>query len=104
MSYSLWKMKKTFPTCLIDLGKSQMVLLLLEKTISSSDKVKKILHSLPKEWDAKVTAITESKDLNTMEFSALIGSLINYEIVLKSRSSKAKSKEKNLAFKAKEVK
>ena len=45
----------------------------------------------------------ESKDLNKMEFSALIISQINYEIVLKSRSSKAKPKEKNLAFKAKEI-
>ena len=38
-----------------------------------------------------------------MEFSALMGSLINYEIVLKNRRSKAKPKEKNLAFKAKEA-
>ena len=75
----------------------------LGKPIPSSDKVKKILRSLPKEWDAQVTAIMESKDLNKMEFSALIGSLINYEIVLKNRSSKAKPKEKNLAFKAREI-
>lgn len=75
----------------------------LGRSISSSDKVKKILRSLPREWDATVTAIMESKDLNTLEFSALIGSLINYEIVLKTRSSKAKPKEKNLAFKAKEI-
>ena len=73
------------------------------KPISRSDKVEKILQSLPKEWDARVTTIIESKDLNKMEFSALIGSLINYEIFLKNRSSKAKPKQKNLAFKAKEV-
>ena len=73
------------------------------KPIPSSDKVKKILRSLPKEWDAQVTAIMESKDLNKIEFSALISSLIKYEIVLKSRNSKVKPKEKNLAFKAKEV-
>ena len=73
------------------------------KPISSSDKVKKILRSLPKEWEATVTDIIELKDLNKMEFSALIGSFINYEIVLKNRSSKAKPKEKNLDFKAKEA-
>ena len=50
-----------------------------------------------------VIAIMELKDLNKMEFSASIGSLINYEFVLKNRSSKAKPKEKNLAFKAKEA-
>ena len=64
------------------------------KPIPSSDKEKQILRSLPKEWDAQVTAIMESKDLNKMEFSALIGSLLNYEIVLKTISSKAKPKEK----------
>ena len=45
----------------------------------------------------------ESNDLNTLDFNALVGSLINYEIVLKNRSSKAKPKENNLDFKAKEV-
>ncbi|KAL6499818.1 hypothetical protein OROGR_027728 [Orobanche gracilis] len=64
------------------------------KPISSSDKAKKILRSLPRDWDATVTAIMESKDLNTMEFSALIGSLINYEIVIKSRNTKPKPKER----------
>ena len=60
------------------------------RPISSSDRVKKILRSLPQEWDAMVTAIMESKDLNSLEFSALVGSLINYEIVLKSRDGRPK--------------
>ena len=71
------------------------------KPILESDRVKKILRSLPKEWDATVTAIMESKDLNRLEFSALVGSLLNYEIVLKSRNLKNKPKEKaqGIAFK-----
>ena len=46
---------------------------------------KKIIRSLPKEWDSQVTAIMETKDLNTLDYNALIGSLINYEIILRSR-------------------
>ena len=37
-----------------------------------------------------MTAITESKDLNSLEFSALVGSLINYEIKLQTRDGRAK--------------
>ncbi|KAL6499603.1 hypothetical protein OROGR_027513 [Orobanche gracilis] len=71
------------------------------KPLSSSEKVKKILRSLPSKWDGTVTAIMESKDLNTLDFSALVGSLINHEIVLKSRNGKPKPKEKTIALKAK---
>ena len=48
----------------------------------------------PRERNATITAIMELKDLNKMEFSALVGSLINYEIVLRSKRAKSKSKEK----------
>ena len=72
----------------------------LGKATSDSEQVKKILRSLPREWDSQVTAIMESKDLNTLGFNALVGSLINYEIILKSRGGRPKPKEKNLAMKA----
>ncbi|KAL6501171.1 hypothetical protein OROHE_025034 [Orobanche hederae] len=42
----------------------------------------------------------ESKYLNTLDFSALVGSLINYEIVLKSRNAKPKPKERTIALEA----
>ncbi|KAL6521579.1 hypothetical protein OROGR_018148 [Orobanche gracilis] len=71
------------------------------KSLSSSEKIKKILRSLPREWDGTVTASMESKDLNTLDFSALVGSLINYEIVLKSRNTKPDPKERTIALKAK---
>ena len=68
------------------------------RPISSSDKVKKILRSLPQEWDAMVTAIMESKDLNSLEFSALVGSLINYEIVLRARRGRPKHEKPLKAY------
>ena len=51
----------------------------LRKTFSNSEKFKKIIRSLPKEWRLKRTAIEEAKDLNILPIDDLIGSLISYE-------------------------
>ncbi|KAH9704286.1 hypothetical protein KPL70_011393 [Citrus sinensis] len=51
----------------------------LGKTFSNSEKVKKIIRSLPKEWRQKRTAIEEAKNLNILPIDNLIGSLISYE-------------------------
>ena len=51
----------------------------LGKTFSNSEKVKKIIRSLPKEWRPKRTAIEKAKNLNTLSIVDLIGSLISYE-------------------------
>ncbi|KAJ8748450.1 hypothetical protein K2173_003345 [Erythroxylum novogranatense] len=71
----------------------------LGKHMTDSEKVKKILRSLPKEWDSQVIPIMKSKDLNHLEFNALVRSLINYEIILKSRGGRGKS-QKSIALKA----
>lgn len=65
----------------------------LGKRMSDSEKVKNILGILPREWDSQVTSIMESKDLNTLEFNASAGSLINYDIILKTKGGKAKPRE-----------
>ena len=51
----------------------------LGKTFSNSEKVKKIIRSLPKKLRPKITVIEEAKDLNTLPLDDLIGSLISYE-------------------------
>ena len=51
----------------------------IEKTFSNSEKVKKIIRSLPKEWRPKRTVIEEAKGLNILPSNDLIGSLISYE-------------------------
>ncbi|KAM1814243.1 hypothetical protein ACFX11_027929 [Malus domestica] len=56
--------------------------------------IKKILRSLPSRFHAKMTAIEESKDLNTYKLEQLIGSLQTYE----SDFTEVK-KGKNVAFK-----
>ena len=54
-----------------------------EKT-KDSKVVRKILQSLPESFQAKVTAIEESKDLDEIKIQELIGSLQTYELGLPS--------------------
>ncbi|KAH9649036.1 hypothetical protein KPL70_025829 [Citrus sinensis] len=71
----------------------------LGKTFSNSEKVKKIIRSLPKEWRQKRTAIEEAKDLNVLPIDDLIGSLISYEEDLAAEKGHDE-KKKNIALKA----
>ena len=71
----------------------------LGKCYTNVENVRKILRSLPKNWDAKVTAIEEAKDLTTMSLDELLGSLMTHEIMLKGREEEAKPK-RSLALKS----
>ncbi|KAH9698155.1 hypothetical protein KPL71_023904 [Citrus sinensis] len=71
----------------------------LGKIFSNSEKVKKIIRSLPKEWRPKRTAIEEAKDLNTLPLDDLIGSLISYEEDL-AAEKRHEEKKKSIALKA----
>ncbi|KAH9697094.1 hypothetical protein KPL71_023469 [Citrus sinensis] len=71
----------------------------LGKTFSNSEKVKKIIRSLPKEWRPKKTGIEEAKDLNSLPLDDLIGSLISYEEDLAAEKGH-EEKKKNIALKA----
>ena len=51
------------------------------KTFSNSEKVKKIIRSIPKEWRPKRMAIEEAKSLNTL----LIDDLISLRILVISK-------------------
>ncbi|KAI0510890.1 hypothetical protein KFK09_011500 [Dendrobium nobile] len=74
----------------------------LGKELSNYEKVNKILRCLPSSYDAKITAITESKDLNTYYIDNLVGSLIAYKQRVNQRNLDAgeKKKEKIVALKA----
>ena len=61
--------------------------------------VRKILRSLPVQFHAKITAIEESKDIDTIPLTKLIGNLQTYELGL-VRIGKG-SKSKNMDLKAK---
>ena len=66
----------------------------LREMIEDAKVVRKILSSLPKSFQAKVTAIEESKDLDEIKIQELIGSLQTYELGLPSHKS-----SKSLALK-----
>jgi len=51
----------------------------LGKTYSIHDKIRKILRCLPCTWRPMVTAITQTKDLNTLAFDDLVRSLKAHE-------------------------
>ncbi|RVW85028.1 hypothetical protein CK203_037630 [Vitis vinifera] len=66
----------------------------LGKTYKESEKVMKILRSLPSKWHTKVTAIQEAKDLTKLPMEELIGSLMTYEINLTKKLQEGEDKKK----------
>ena len=73
----------------------------LGRVYSNADLVTKILRSLPKHWEAKVTAIREAKDLRTLPLEELLGSLMTYELEqIRNDSEGRERKKKNLALKS----
>ncbi|KAK2974324.1 hypothetical protein RJ640_012307 [Escallonia rubra] len=74
---------------------------LLGKIYPENEVVRKILRSLPKRWEAKLTAIQEAKDLNVQKLEELVASLMTHEITMKIHDEEeTTSKKKNLALKA----
>ncbi|RVW28775.1 hypothetical protein CK203_089226 [Vitis vinifera] len=71
-----------------------MVLKLWGKTYKKSEKVMKILRSLPSKWHTKVTTIQEAKDLTKLPMEELIGSLVTYEINLTKKLQEGEDKKK----------
>ena len=64
-----------------------------EETIPKPKIVRKVLRSLPKRFHAKITAIEESKDIDKIPLTELVGNLQTYELGLTwiGESSKGKS-------------
>ena len=71
----------------------------LGETISEPKIVRKVLRSLPKRFHAKIIAIEESKDIDKIPLTKLVGNLQTYELGL-TRIGKS-SKSKSMALKAK---
>jgi len=72
----------------------------LGKEYSTSENVRKILRCLPKNWEAKVTAIQEAKDLTKLSLEELIGSLMTHEITIKENMEDESKKKKSIALKS----
>jgi len=76
----------------------------LEKVFTEVELVRKVLRVLPMSFEAKVTAIQESKDLSKLSMEDLIGNLMTYELELKAKEERnnSESKKKTIALKSKE--
>ena len=71
----------------------------LGETIFESKIVRMVLRSLPERFHAKITAIEESKDIDKIPLTELVGNLQTYELGL-SRIGKS-GKNKSMALKTK---
>ena len=69
----------------------------LRKTIPEPKVVRKVLRSLPERFHARITAIEESKDIDYIPLTELVGNLQTYEFGL-TRIEKG-SKSKSMALK-----
>ena len=71
----------------------------LGETIPKPKIIRNVLRSLPERFHAKITAIEESKNINQIPLTKLVGNLQTYELGL-TRIGKS-SKSKSMALKAK---
>ena len=71
----------------------------LGETIPEPKIVRNVLRSLPQRFHAKITVIKESKDIDKIPLTELVGNLQTYELGL-TRIGKS-SKSKSMALKAK---
>ncbi|PNX99503.1 gag-protease polyprotein, partial [Trifolium pratense] len=70
----------------------------LGEKIPEEKLVRKMLRSLPKRFDMKVTAMEEAKDISQMQLDDLVGSLQTYESTISERGEK---KNKSIALSSK---
>ena len=54
----------------------------LGRVYTNSDNIRKILQSLSRAWEEKVTTIQEAKDLSTLPHGELLDSLMTYELMM----------------------
>ena len=75
----------------------------LRETIPKPKVVRKVLRSLPERFHAKITAIEESKDINSIPLMELVGNLQTYELGLTRIGKGSKSKSMSLKAKSNET-
>ena len=75
----------------------------LRETIPEPKVVRKVLRSLPKRFHARITAIEESKDIDYIPLTELVGNLQTYEFGLTRIEKESKSKSMALKTKSNET-
>lgn len=72
----------------------------LGKDISNVQFVSKILRSLLKKWELKVTTVLKAEDFTKLELDQLIVPLITHKMINSNEDKRKKKKQKDLAPKA----
>ncbi|KAL5179306.1 hypothetical protein HKD37_01G000641 [Glycine soja] len=74
----------------------------LGKVFPNEDLINKVLRCLSREWQPKVTAIFESKDLSSMSLAILFGKLQEHEMELQrlNQNEENEKKKRSIALKA----
>ncbi|KAL5147399.1 hypothetical protein HKD37_06G017092 [Glycine soja] len=74
----------------------------LGKVFPNEDLINKVLRCLSREWQPKVTAISESKDLSSMSLATLFGKLQEHEMELQrlNQNEENDKKKRSIALKA----
>ena len=75
----------------------------LGETIPKPKVVRKVLRSIPERSHAKITAIEESKDIDYIPLTELVGNLQTYELGLTRIGKESKSKSMALKTKSNET-
>ena len=70
----------------------------MDKSCTDSELCWKILRSLPRSWEAKITTIQEAKDLTCLKLEELLGSLMTYELTLNQQEKEEMKKKKSIAL------
>ncbi|KAE8688293.1 Oxoglutarate/iron-dependent oxygenase [Hibiscus syriacus] len=76
------------------------------EVIPNEKLVRKMIYSIPKEWQSKKTIIIEAINLKSLTLDELIGSLLTHEMMVKEdeereeKKNKKKKKEVGIAFKS----
>ncbi|XP_028094225.1 uncharacterized protein LOC114294300 [Camellia sinensis] len=102
-NYELFKIKpdeniSQIFTCITDIINN---LKSLRKTYTNAKIVRKMLRSLPKNWETKVISVIEAMDISTLNLDELMGSLLTYELIMQEgEEQKDKNKKKGIAFKS----
>ena len=64
----------------------------LRETIPEPKIVRKVLRSIPERFHAKITAIEESKDIDKIPLTELVGNLQTYELGLTRMARRVKAR------------
>ena len=75
----------------------------LGETIPEPKIVRKVLKSLPERFYAKITAIEESKDIDKIPLTELVGNLQTYELGLTRIEKSSKSNNMTLKVKSSDI-